>query len=567
ARTTIEKLSNGKNRILVTELPYQVNKARLIEKIADLVRDKTIEGITDLRDESDREGMRIAIDLRRDVTPQIVLNLLFKHTQMQDTFGVNMIALVDGSPKLLNLKDILKLYIKHQEEVITRRTKFDLTKARARAHILEGLTTAVKSLDRVISIVRNSPSAAEAKAELMTWFEFSDVQAQAILDLRLQKLTALERDKLDEEYRNVLAAIKNFEEILGDEERILQIIKDELTAVKEKFNDERRTEIVGEELAAFEAEDLINDDDIVVTLTHGGYVKRIDLAAYRKQKRGGVGVTGMGTKEEDFVEQILVTTTHHTILFFTNKGKVFHLKAYQIAESGRAAKGVHISNLLMIESGEKITAMIKVKDFDPTRYLFMATRKGIVKKTQLSEFSSMMKRGMVAIKLDKDDELIGVKFTEGERYIILGTAQGMTISFAEEEVRSTGRSTRGVKGIQLKRGDRVIGMDKLRKGAEVLTVSEEGIGKRTPAEEYRPQGHGGKGLVNMKVTDKTGEVVGIKVVTPDQELLLITTEGIVIRTSVDDIRSIGRNTQGVILMKTKDDDKVAALATVTLKND
>lgn len=567
ARTSIEKLSNGKSRIVVTELPYQVNKARLIEKIADLVRDKTIEGITDLRDESDREGMRIAIDLRRDVTPQIILNQLFKHTQLQDTFGVNMIALVNGSPQILNLKEILKHYIKHQEEVITRRTKFDLARAKARAHILKGLTTAVKNLDRVIKIVRESDSANDAKTELIKIFNFSDAQAQAILDLKLQKLTGLERDKLEDEYQDVLVAIKTFYEILGDEQRILQIIKNELTAVKEKFNDERRTEIVGEELSAFEAEDLINDDDIVVTLTHGGYVKRIDLSTYKKQKRGGVGVTGMGTKEEDFVEQILVTTTHHTILFFTNKGKVFHLKAYQIAESGRAAKGIHISNLLMVEAGEKITAMIKVKDFDPTRYLFMATKKGIVKKTQLSEFSSMMKRGMVAIKLDKDDELIGVKFTEGERYVILGTAQGMAIAFAEEEVRSMGRNTRGVRGIKLKKGDRVIGMDKLKKGAEVLTVSEEGNGKRTPTEEYRPQGRGGKGLINMKVTEKTGEVVGIKVVTPEQELLLITTEGFVIRTSIADISSISRNTQGVILMKTKEDDKVAALATVTLKND
>ena len=567
ARTRIEQRLNGRSRIVVTELPYQVNKARLIEKIADLVREKTIEGITDLRDESDRQGMRIVIDLRRDITPQIVLNQLFKHTQMQDSFGVNMIALVNGSPQILTLKEILAHYIKHQEEVITRRTKFDLAKAKARAHILQGLTTAVKNLDSVIKIIRSSFSTLNAKVALVNRFNFSDAQAQAILDLRLQKLTSLERDKLDEEYHTLLADIKNFQEILGDEQKILQIIKDELRAVKGKFNDRRRTEIIGEELTAFEAEDLINDDDIVVTLTHGGYVKRIDLSTYKKQKRGGVGVTGMGTKEEDFVEQLLITTTHHTILFFTNKGKVFHLKAYQIAESGRAAKGVHISNLLMIEPGEKITALVKVKDFDPTRYLFMATKKGIVKKTQLSEFSSMMKRGLIAIKLDSDDELIGVKFTEGERYIILGTAQGMTISFAEEEVRSMGRNARGVRGITLKRGDRVVGMDKLRKGAEVLSVSEEGIGKRTPTEEYRPQGRGGKGLINMKVTEKTGEVVGIKVVTPDQELLLITTEGIVIRTSIDDIGLRGRNTQGVILMKTKDDDKVASLATVTLKND
>ena len=567
ARTSIEKIQNGKSRIIVTELPYQVNKARLIEKIADLVRDKTIEGVTDLRDESDREGMRIAIDLRRDVTPQIILNQLFKHTQLQDSFGVNMLALVNGSPQVLNLKEILSHYIKHQEEVITRRTKFDLAKAKARAHILEGLTTAVKNLDSVIKIIRQSSAVSNAKDKLRVTFNFSDAQAQAILDLRLQKLTGLERDKLTEEYRAVLAAIKNFEAILADENLILQIIKDELTAVREKFNDERRTEIVAEELTAFGAEDLINDDDIVVTLTHGGYVKRIDLSTYKKQKRGGIGVTGMGTKEEDFVEQILITTTHHTILFFTNKGKVFHLKAYQINESSRTAKGIHISNLLQVESGEKITALIKVRDFDPTRYLFMATRKGIVKKTQLSEFSTMAKRGMVAIKLDKDDELIGVKFTEGERYIILGTAQGMAIAFAEEEIRSTGRSTRGVRGIRLKKGDRVIGMDKLKHGAEVLTVSAEGIGKRTPTEEYRSQSRGGKGIINMKVNDKTGEVVGIKVVTPEQELLLITTEGFVIRTSIDDIRSVGRNTQGVILMKTKEDDRVAALATVTLKND
>ena len=564
ARTSIEKIPNGKSRIVVTELPYQVNKARLIEKIADLVRDKTIEGVTDLRDESDREGMRIAIDLRRDVTPQIILNQLFKHTQMQDSFGVIMLALVDGKPQVLNLKEILSYYIKHQEEVITRRTRYDLAKAKARAHILQGLTTAVKNLDQVIKIVRESDSATYAKAALMDTFNFTDAQAQAILDLRLQKLTGLERDKLESEYKTVLDAIKYFYAILSDEKKILQIIKEELAAVKEKFNDERRTEIVDEELTAFEAEDLINDDEIVVTLTHGGYVKRIDLSTYKKQKRGGVGVTGMGTKEEDFVEHILITTTHHTVLFFTNKGKVFHLKAYQIAESGRTAKGI---NLLQIESGEKITALIKVRDFDPNKYLFMATKKGIVKKTQLSEFSSMMKRGVLAINLDKDDELIGVKFTEGERYIILGTAQGMAIAFAEEEVRSMGRNARGVRGIKLKKGDRVIGMDKLKHGAEVLTVSEEGLGKRTPTEEYRSQSRGGKGLINMKVTEKTGEVVGIKVVTPEQELLLITTEGFVIRTSIAEISSISRNTQGVMLMKTKDDDKVAALATVTLKND
>ena len=568
AKTEIETLANGKPRIIVTELPYQVNKARLIEKIADLVREKTIEGITDLRDESDRDGMRIIIELRRDVNPQIILNHLFKHTQMQDTFGVIMLALVNGSPQVLNLIQVLKLYIKHQEEIITRRTRHDLAKAKARAHILEGLTKAIDNLDAVIKTVRESQAAADAKGELIKNFELSDLQAQAILDLRLQKLTGLEREKIETEYNEIKIAIEKFTEILSDENKILEIIKNELSAVKEKYGDARRTEIVGGDVSTqFDEEDLIDDDDVVITLTRGGYVKRISLDTYKNQKRGGVGITGMATKAEDVVEQILITTNHQTILFFTNFGKVFPLKTYQVLEAGRTAKGVHMSNLLPLDNGEFVTALVKVREYDPDKYLFMATKKGMVKKTKLSEFSAMSKRGVIAIKLKKGDELIGVKFTEGERHIILGTAKGKAIVFDEEEVRSLGRATQGVQGIKLTKGDFVVGMDKLKPNSEVLVISSEGFGKRTSTDEYRPQSRNGKGLITMKVTEKTGDVVGLKVVNPDQELMLITTEGIVIRTDVSAISVISRNTQGVKIMKTREEDKVAALATVTLKAD
>ena len=565
ARTSIEQRSNGKSRIVVTELPYQVNKARLIERIAELVRSKTIEGVSDLRDESDRDGMRIAIDLRKDVNAQVVLNLLYKHTPMQDTFGVNMLALVDGKPQTLNLKRILQLYIKHQEEIITRRTQFELARAQARAHILEGLTKALNNLDNVIETIRQSPSTADAKSQLIRRFELSDPQSQAILDLRLQKLTGLERDKITGDYQETLKSIANFQAILADESKVLEIIRAELTSVKDKFGDARRTEIIYEAPKAFEIEDLIDEDDIVITITHGGYIKRLSLDTYKNQKRGGKGVTGMGTKETDFVEHILITTTHHTILFFTNRGRVFPLKAYEIIESSRQAKGNNIINLLELGTGETVTAVIQVKRFNPKRYLFMATKKGVVKKTQLSEFSSMLRKGLIAIKLDKGDELIGVKFTEGERYIVLGTRKGKMIAFAEEEVRSLSRATRGVKGINLEKGDYVVGMDKLRKDAELLTVTAEGYGKRTPTTDYRPQARGGKGLINMKVTPKTGDVVGIKVVNPNEDLLLITTEGIVIRTNVASIPVIGRNTQGVVLIRTADNDKVASLATIERK--
>ena len=564
ANAHIETMSNGKPRIVVTELPYQVNKARLIEKIAQLVRDKQIEGITDLRDESDRNGMHIVIDLRRDANANVILNQLFKHTQLQDSFGVIMLALVDGKPQVLNLKQVLHYYIKHQEEVITRRTQYELKKAEARAHILEGLTIALDHLDAVITTIRESRTADIAKEALMTGFKLSDKQAQAILDLRLQRLTGLEREKIEEEYQETLKAIENFKAILADEQKILGIIKEELTAVKEKFGDDRRTKLTID-TSEIDVEDLIAEEDVVITLTHNNYIKRMPLDTYRRQNRGGKGIKGMGTKETDFVENLLITTTHHTILFFTTRGRVYSLKAYEIAESSRTAKGTAIINLLQLDQGEKITAVIQVKGFDPDRYLFMATRKGIVKKTSLSEFSNLRRNGLNAINLDDDDDLMGVKFTDGESYLMLGTKLGKAIAFSEDDVRAMGRTARGVKGITLTMGDEVVGMDILVRNSEVLTVTECGYGKRTSTDEYRAQTRGGKGLINMKVTEKTGCVVGIKVVRPDHELMLITTDGIVIRTNVSDISVISRNTQGVKLMTTAENDKVASMATLEQK--
>ena len=566
AKAHIETLSNGKPRIIVNELPYQVNKARLIEKIAELVRDKDIEGITALNDESDRNGMRIVIDLRKDANANVVLNQLYKHTQLQDSFGVIMLALVDGKPQVLNLKQVLHYYIKHQEDVITRRTKFELAKAEARAHILEGLTIALDHLDAVITTIRESRTADIAREALMSGFKLTEKQAQAILDLRLQRLTGLEREKIEEEYQETLKAIEEYKAILADEQRILAIIKEELTAVKEKYGDERRTRLEMD-TSEIDVEDLIAEEDIVITLTHNDYIKRMPLTTYKNQKRGGVGIKGMATKETDFVEDLLVTTTHHTILFFTSRGRVFFLKAYEIAEAGRQAKGTALINLLQLEAGEKIQAVIQVKGFDMDRYLFMATRKGVVKKTHVSEFRNIHKGGLIALRLDDDDELIGVKFTDGESSLMLGTKDGMAIAFSEDDVRAMGRVARGVKGITLRPGDEVVGMDLLHRGAEVLTVTEEGYGKRTPVEEYRRQTRGGKGLINLKVTDKTGPVVGIKVVHESQELMLISYEGIVIRMNVADISVYGRSSQGVKLMSTGENDKVASLATMEQKND
>lgn len=560
ACTEITTLPNGKPRITVTEIPYQVNKARLVERIAELVRNKTIDGITDLNDESDRNGMSIVIDLRRDANAEVILNQLYQHTQLQETFGVIMLALVDGRPRILNLKQVLHYYIKHQEDVIRRRTQYELTKAQARAHILEGLTIALDHLDPIIETIRKSANGDAAKEVLMSDYTLTEKQAQAILDLRLQRLTGLEREKIETEYLEILDYISQLNEILADEHKILNIVKEELSAVKAKFGDERRTKIT-DDTSDVDLADLIAEENVVITLTHNNYIKRIPLTTYRNQKRGGRGVTGMGTKEEDYVENMIITSTHNTILFFTSKGLVYQLKGYEIPESGRTAKGTAIVNLLPLAKNESITAIIPIEKFADDKYLFMATRGGIVKKTVLSEYDTNRKKtGLIAISLKDDDELISVKLTDGNRYIIIGTRDGMSISFNEQDVRPMGRNARGVIGIKLKGDDRVIDMDNLRKGCEVLTVTENGYGKRTPTEEYRAQTRGGIGLINIKVTEKTGFVVGVKVVNENQEFMLISNEGIVIRSNINEISVINRNTQGVKVMNMDDNDKVAAVA-------
>ncbi len=566
AQTRIDKMANGKPRIIVNEIPYQVNKARLIEKIAELVRDKVIDGITDLRDESDRNGMRIVIELRRDTNAEVILNQLFKHTQLQDTFGIIMLALVDSSPRVLNLKEVLYYYIEHQKEVIVRRTNYELAKAKARAHILEGLKIALDHIDAVIQAIRASKTVDVARAALIDGFNLSEKQAQAILDLRLQRLTGLEREKIENEYKELLALIEWLESVLMDDQKVLDIIKDELLDVRKRFGDDRRT-ILTMDTSNMAMGDLIAEEDIVLTLTHSSYIKRLPVDTYRNQKRGGRGVAGMGTKEEDFVEHLFVTTTHHNILFFTNRGRVYRLTGYEIPEASRTSKGTSIVNLLPLEGKERITAVIPIKEFCNTRYLFMATEKGIVKKTELMEFNTARKTGLIAINLDEDDDLIGVKLTNGEQHILMGTRDGLAIYFPETDVRHMGRTARGVKGINLHKGDAVVGMDTLKKDGEVLTVSEEGYGKRTAVSEYRDQKRGGKGVINLKVTEKTGRVVGIKIVQPGQELMLISSDGIVIRIDIDEISVISRNTQGVKLMRTGEKDKVVALAAVEKKTD
>ena len=564
AKAHIETMSNGKPRIVVTELPYQVNKARLIEKIAELARDKQIEGITDLRDESDRKGMSIVIELRKDINPDIMLNQLYKHTQLQDTFGVIMLALVDNQPRILTLKQVLHYYIQHQEDVITRRTRYELSKAEARAHILEGLTIALDHLDAVITTIRESQTADIARNALMDGFKLSEKQAQAILDLRLQRLTGLEREKIEEEYQEVLKKIEWLKSVLADESKIMTIIKEELTSVKEKYGDARRTTITYD-MSEMSEEDLIADEDVVLTISHNNYIKRMKLDTYNKQNRGGQGILGMSTKEGDFVENILITTTHHTILFFTSRGRVHYLKAYQIAEASRQARGTALINLLKLDKGEKITAVLQVREYNPAKFLFMATRKGIVKKVQLSEFNTTRKLGVIALKLDDDDELIGVKQTDGQKQIVIGTRNGYAIIFDEEEVRSMGRIARGVKGIKLRDGDEVVGMDTIKRDSEILTVTAGGYGKRTKVEEYTTHHRGAMGVINLRVTEKTGEVIGLKVVRDGQELMLISTNGIIIRTGLDKISVIGRASQGVIIMKTAEDDKVASMAILTQK--
>ena len=566
ARTQIEEIGGNRSRIVVTEIPYQVNKARLIERIADLVKDKRIEGISDIRDESDRHGMRIVIDLKRDTNPNIVLNYLFKHTQMQDTFGANMLALVDGEPRVMNLKEILHHYINHQKNVIIRRTKYDLDKAEARAHILEGLLVALDHIDEVINLIRSSRTDQIAKEGLMEKFDLSERQAQAILDMRLRRLTGLERDKLQEEYEGLLNTIKELKDILANDHLQYEIIKEELLEIKRKYNDDRRTEITSAP-GEIDIEDLIDEHDVVLTLTHLGYVKRTPLDTYKSQRRGGRGITGLQTREEDFVYDLFVTSTHQRLLIFTSLGKVYELKAYEIPEAGRQARGTAIINLLDLMPGERVQAVIPVNDFEESKYLLMCTKSGLVKKTPLKDYENIRKAGLIAINLKEDDEVIGVQLTDGDREVLLASHKGMCIRFHESDVRPMGRAAMGVKGIELDEDDYVIDMGLVSDEGQILTISENGYGKRTPIDEYRVQRRGGRGIITMKITEKTGKLVALKVVNKDDELMMINSEGIIIRIGVDEISTMSRNTQGVMLMRMEEGNKVVSVAKIKKDED
>ena len=562
AVTNIETMANGKSRIIVTELPYMVNKARLIEKIADLVKEKKIDGITYIGDESNREGMRINIELRRDVNANVILNQLLKHTQLQDTFGVIMLALVNNQPKILNLHQMLEVYISHQEEVVRRRTQYDLNKAEERAHILQGLLIALDHIDEVIRIIRGSANVAEAKTQLMERFGLSDAQSQAIVDMRLRALTGLEREKLENEFKELQAKIAQLKAILADEKKLLMVIREEINIIAAKYGDDRRTAIGFDDDMSME--DLIPDEDTVVAMTHLGYIKRMDADNFKSQNRGGKGIKGMQTIEEDYIEDLLMTTNHHHMMFFTNTGRVYRLKAYEIPEAGRTARGTAIVNLLQLQPGEKITAIIPMREFNEDQYLFMATKEGMVKKTPMVEYGNVRKNGLQAIVLKEGDELIEVKATDDKQDIFLVTKKGMCIRFKEKDVRTTGRVSMGVIGMRFDEDDEVIGMQMESQGEELLVVSENGMGKRTPIEEFKPQFRGGKGVLCYKITEKTGNLVGAKLVNDGREIMLITTEGIIIRMSVDDISVIGRNTSGVKLMSIdqNSDIKVASIAKV-----
>ncbi|MEB2271215.1 DNA gyrase subunit A [Bacillus safensis] len=564
AKSIIEETTSGKQRIVINEIPYQVNKARLIEKIADLVRDKKIDGITDLRDESDRNGMRIVIELRRDANAHVLLNNLYKQTTLQTSFGINLLALVDGQPKVLSLKQCLEYYLEHQKVIIRRRTAYELRKAEARAHILEGLRIALDHLDEVISLIRSSQTAEIARNGLMENYRLSEKQAQAILDMRLQRLTGLEREKIEEEYKGLVELIAELKAILADNEKVLEIIREELTEIKERFNDTRRTEIVTAGIETIEDEDLIPVENIVITLTHNGYIKRLPASTYRSQKRGGKGVQGMGTNEDDFVEQLISTSTHDTILFFSNKGKVYRAKGYEIPEFGRTAKGIPIINLLEVEKGEWINAIIPVSEFDEDSYLFFTTRHGVSKRTSLSQFANIRNNGLIALSLRDEDELMAVRLTNGEKQIIIGTKKGMLIRFDETDVREMGRTAAGVKGITLSEDDIVVGMEILEPDANVLIVTEKGYGKLTPEKEYRVQSRGGKGLKTCKITDNNGPLVAVKATNAEAEedLMIITGSGVIIRMAVSDISTTGRVTQGVRLIRLGDEEHVATVALV-----
>ncbi|MBT2570954.1 DNA gyrase subunit A [Planococcus sp. ISL-110] len=558
----IETKANGKEVIIVNEIPYQVNKARLIEKIAELVRDKRIDGITDLRDESDRNGMRIVIEVRRDASASVLLNNLYKQTAMQTSFGINMLALVDGHPKVLGLKEILFHYLEHQKVVIRRRTQFELTKAEDRAHILEGLRIALDHIDAIIALIRGSQTAEQARNGLMTDFNLTERQSQAILDMRLQRLTGLERDKIEEEYLALVKLIEELRDILANEHRILEIIQEEMLEIKERFSDKRRTEITTGGAEMFEDEDLIPVEASVLTLTHNGYIKRLPANTYRSQKRGGRGVQGMGTNEDDFVEHLLYTSTHDTILFFTNKGKVYRKKGYQIPEYGRTAKGLPLVNLLEISKEEKVTAVIRVNEFKEDAFFFFTTREGISKRTPVTNYANIRQNGLIAISLREEDELISVKLTDGNKEMVIGTKNGALIRFPETDIRSMGRTASGVRGIRLREGDAVVGMEILDPNDNVLVITEKGYGKQTKESEYRVQSRGGMGIKTCQITDKNGPLVAVRTVNGTEDIMLITVNGILIRMDVNDISTTGRSTQGVRLIRLGDDEIVATVAKV-----
>lgn len=561
ARAEIEPMANNKSRIIVTEIPYQVNKARLVEKIAELVHDKRIEGISDLRDETDRKGMRIVIELKKDVNANVVLNQLYKHTSMQDTFGIIMLALVDGEPKVLSLREMIYHYMKFQEQVVTRRTLYDLERAKERLHILEGLRIALDNIDEVIELIKTSPNAAVAKERLNARFALSDKQSQAILDMRLQRLTGLERDKIEEEYSELLKTVAYYESILADEKILLGIIRDEVLEIRRKFADERRTSI---ELASddIDLDDVIQPEDMVITLTQFGYIKRMEMDNYRAQRRGGRGIMAQTTREEDFVRDIFIANTHDQILFFTNMGRAFRIKCYLIPEAGRTAKGTPIVNLLQLRDGEKVTTMLRVTKEVEAKYLVLATREGLIKKTCVSEFENIRKGGLIAQNLNEGDEMIGVLLTEGDDEILVGTRQGKCIRFSEDDMRPMGRTAAGVRSIALDDGDSVVDVERVQKGAHVLCVTERGLGKRTPEEEYPLQGRYGKGVITIKVTERTGELICLKMTDGDEDMMIIRDDGTAIRMNVNDVSIFGRNTQGVKLMRVDEGTRVVGVTLV-----
>jgi DNA gyrase subunit A len=562
AKVQLEQMKSSRQALVITELPYQVNKATLLETIARLVQEKQLEGISDLRDESDKDGMRVMIELKRDANDQVVLNQLYKHTQMETTFGIIMLSIVDGRPRVLGLKPMLESFVEYRKEIVIRRTKHDLAKAEDRAHILEGLKKALKDLDAIIKTIRASKTPAEAKEALVRKFNLTERQAQAILEMQLQRLTALEREKLEAEYLELIKKIEYYQSLLKSEHKVLEVIKAELQDLRKRFGDERRTEIFLGEIKDLQLEDLIAEEDVVITISHAGYIKRLPVSTYRKQRRGGVGITAMETKEEDFVEHLFVGTTHETLMFFTNQGRCYWMKVHEVPQASRYARGTAIVNLLSFQAGEKLSAFVTVKTFDPDKYLLMTTSQGTVKRTKLEAYSNPRKAGIIAITLEKSDELIGTQVTDGKSELLLVTQLGQAIRFQDTQVRETGRSSRGVRGIRLDKGDQVIAMTTVNPKADILTVTEHGFGKRTPFEEYRIQSRGGKGIINIRVTDKNGKVVAAKTVSDRDELMLISQEGMMVRCSVKDVRSTGRAAQGVRLIAIKGKDRVASVACV-----